>query len=253
MSKSIDQSFTLFYESPNNVPPPYHLEAVFRFSDFLSPNPKVAVDIQYLDREDFTKEELLGEGLTEENSFQWEGSISLAWRNRMATNFEKYKSGSCNPKDAEPFITLELTDTSTRVPRFLEMEEGLIQEFMQAVFEIAGKELPLYLGFQFKNEFDVWNRIEGEMSFFELNYRYTNSSGQIEVLSDWDKLQELMNLVYIAEFQSDKAKEDLTKKEVFAVFPGDGRWYIAGDSLRKPSGNNQYFDNLEDSLQTLFS
>ncbi len=62
-----------------------------------------------------------------------------------------------------------------------------------------------------------------------------------------------MNLVFIAEFQSDKAKENLKKNEVFAVFPGDGRWYIAGDSLRKPSGNNQYFDNLEDTLQTIFS
>ncbi|MEN9363387.1 MAG: hypothetical protein RI903_695, partial [Bacteroidota bacterium] len=40
MSNTLEQSFTLFYESPNNVPPPYHLEAVFRFSDFLSPNPK---------------------------------------------------------------------------------------------------------------------------------------------------------------------------------------------------------------------
>jgi len=118
---------------------------------------------------------------------------------------------------------------------------------------VAGKELPLYLGFQFKDEFDVWNRYEGEMSFFELNYRYTNSSGQIEVVSDWDQLQSLMNLVYIAEFQSDKAKEELSRKECFAVFPGDGRWYIAGDSLRKPSGNSQYFDNLEETLQNLFS
>ena len=144
MPNPLEQSFTLFYESPNNVPPPYHLEAVFRFSDFLSPNPKVSMDIQYLEREEFSREELLGEGLTEENSFQWSGAISLAWRNRLAVNFEKYKSGSCNPKDSEPFITMELADTTTRVPRFLEMEEGLFQEFMQAIFEVAGKELPLY-------------------------------------------------------------------------------------------------------------
>ena len=31
---------------------------------------------------------------------------------------------------------------------------------------------------------------------------------------------------------------------------GDGLWYVAGHSLRKPSGNNYYFDELEEKLDS---
>jgi hypothetical protein len=29
-------------------------------------------------------------------------------------------------------------------------------------------------------------------------------------------------------------------------------WYVAGHSLRKPSGNNYYFDELEEKLLLIF-
>ena len=43
-----------------------------------------------------------------------------------------------------------------------EVPKGLC---MQAMFEIDGRELPLYLGFQFKDRAGNWRKIEGEMSF----------------------------------------------------------------------------------------
>ncbi|MHA8066322.1 hypothetical protein V7S76_06520 [Aquirufa sp. ROCK2-A2] len=248
------ESFQLFYESPNDVPAPYHLEAVFSFADFGTNNSTVEISIQYLDREDFTKEELLEEGLMPEHNWTWKGPLSEAWKERLSLNFSKYKSGSCNPKDSEPFITLELEHNNTAVPRFLEMEENLIQEFMQAIFEKAEKELPLYLGFQFKKENGDWTRIEGILSFSNLNFHYKDSFLDQELfITDWDKIQDLMNLVYIADFQIEKAKEEFKNTQSLAVYPGDGFWYVAGDSLRKPSGNNRYFDNLENKLQDLFN
>ena len=246
--------FQLFYESPNDVPAPYHLEAVFSFSDFGTNNPKVDLAIQYLDREDFSREELIEEGLMPEDKWNWSGSLSESWKERLFLSFSKYKSGSCNPKDSEPFITLELEHTTTAVPRFLEMEENLVQELMQAIFEQAEKELPLYLGFQFKKTNGEWTRIEGILSFANLNLHYRDSVLDQEFyLNDWDKIQGLMNLVYIADFQIDKAREDFKNTQSLAVFPGDGFWYVAGDSLRKPTGNNRYFDTLEDKLQDLFN
>jgi hypothetical protein len=125
-------------------------------------------------------------------------------------------------------------------------------QLMQAIFEVAGKEYPLFLGFQFKDENDTWNKYQGEMSFANLNFTYSNSSGQVETISDWDKLQDIVNTVFIAEFITDKALEDIKKSSSFAVFQGDGFWYIAGDSLRKPSGNTNYFDILEMKLRELF-
>jgi len=247
-----NQDFKLFYESPSDIPAPYHFEALFEFKSFENDKLELSLHVQYLEREDFTNEELISEGLSVEDKFEWSGDLPIIWKNRLALSFSKYKSGSCDAKDAEPFIAIEAANSSTYVPRFLDFEENLIQELMQAIYEVAGKEYPLFLGFQFKDENDTWNKYQGEMSFANLNFTYSNTSGQVETISDWDKLQDIVNTVFIAEFITDKALEDLKKSSSFAVFPGDGFWYIAGDSLRKPSGNTNYFDILEMKLRELF-
>lgn len=247
-----NQDFKLFYESPSDIPAPYHFEALFEFKSFTNDSLELSLHVQYLDREDFSNEELISEGLSIEDKFEWSGELPIIWKNRLALSFSKYRSGTCDPKDAEPFIAIESANSSTFVPRFLDFEENLVQELMQAIFEVAGKEYPLFLGFQFKDENNTWNKYQGEMSFATLNFTYTNSSGQLETITNWDKLQDIVNTVFIAEFIADKALEDLKKSSAFAVFPGDGFWYIAGDSLRKPSGNNNYFDILEMKLRELF-
>jgi len=248
----LKHDFKLFYESPSDIPAPYHFEALFEFKSFENDKLELSLHVQYVEREDFSSEELIAEGLSVEDKFEWSGDLPIIWKNRLALSFSKYKSGSCDPKDAEPFIAIEAVNSSTYVPRFLDFEENLVQELMQAIFEVAGKEYPLFLGFQFKDENDTWNKYQGEMSFANLNFTYSNSSGQVETISDWDKLQDIVNTVFIAEFITDKAFEDLKRSSAFAVFPGDGFWYIAGDSLRKPSGNTNYFDILEMKLRELF-
>jgi hypothetical protein len=248
----LKHDFKLFYESPSDIPAPYHFEALFEFKSFENDKLELSLHVQYVEREDFSSEELIAEGLSVEDKFEWSGDLPIIWKNRLALSFSKYKSGSCDPKDAEPFIAIEAANSSTYVPRFLDFEENLVQELMQAIFEVAGKEYPLFLGFQFKDENDTWNKYQGEMSFANLNFTYSNTSGQVETISDWDKLQDIVNTVFIAEFITDKALEELKKSSSFAVFPGDGFWYIAGDSLRKPSGNTNYFDILEMKLRELF-
>ena len=253
-AKRLEKNFKLLYESPNNVPAPYHLEAVFAFSDFFSENPNVSVAIQYVDRDDFSKEELMAEGLSLEDTFHWNGPLPLVWRDRLRDSFLRYKSGSSDPRDEEPFVILESSDTSTSKPNMLDAEETLIQEFMQALFEYEGKEMTLFLGFQFADEEGEWQRIDGELSFYNLNFNYiTGPDTPVRMVNDWDALQALMSLLFIGEFHFDKGKEELKQMRNFAVMPGDGKWYVAGDSWRKPSGNHFYFDQIEDSLRTLFT
>jgi hypothetical protein len=250
----LEKKFQLFYESPNNVPPPYHLEAAFEFTEFLSDVPTVKLTIQYIDRDDFSREELLAEGLNTDDTFEWEGSLPIAWRNRLEDSFRLYKSGSCDPRDEEPFITLEAADTTTALPVILELDDTLIQEFMQAILETAGKEMPLYLGFQFADEDGLWVRIEGELSFFNLSFRYSKDTNDlIRFTDDWKGLQELMAVLFIGEFVFEKGVEELNPKTEFAVYPGDGKWYVAGNTWFRPSGNKGYFDLIEEKLRTLFT
>lgn len=251
----LEKKFQLFYESPNNVPAPYHLEASFTFEGFLSDKPRVEVSIHYIDRDDFSREELLAEGLNVEDQFTWSGDLPIAWRNRLETAFLLFQSGSCNPRDEEPFITLEAADTTTAVPISLEQEDTLLQEFMQAILEVAGNEMPLFLGFQFMDIDGDWIRIEGELSFFDLKYSYRSGgeNGPVRFTNQWIELQELMQVLFIGEFIFEKGLEDLKPKTQFAVYPGDGKWYVAGDTWFRPSGNKAYFDLIEEKLRDLFT
>jgi hypothetical protein len=250
----LEKKFQLFYESPNNVPPPYHLEAAFEFTSFLSDTPQVKLTIHYIDRDDFSREELLAEGLSTDDQFEWEGALPIAWRNRLDDSFRMYKSGSCNPRDEEPFITLEAADTTTALPVILELDDTLIQEFMQAILETAGKEMPLYLGFQFADEDGTWLRIEGELSFFNLSFSYTKERNElVRFTDDWKGLQEFMSILFIGEFVFEKGVEELKPQTEFAIYPGDGKWYVAGDTWFRPSGNKGYFDIIETKLRTLFT
>jgi hypothetical protein len=173
----------------------------------------------------------------------------------LETSFLLFQSGSCNPRDEEPFITIESSDTSTAVPVSLEIEDTLLQEFMQAILEVAGNEMPLYLGFQFTDADGEWTRIEGEMSFFDLKYTYRlgGENGLVRFTDQWIELQELMQVLFIGEFTFEKGAEELKPKTQFAVYPGDGKWYVAGDTWFRPSGNKGYFDYVEDKLRELFT
>jgi hypothetical protein len=174
-TNKLSNSYKLFYESPINVPAPYHLEAVFTFLQFDTLQPTVEIEIQYIDRSDFSREELIADGLVPDDQWTYTGELPLVWRDRLLSQFQEYVTGSCSPKDQEPFITLEANDTTPHVPIYLESQETLIQEYMQAMFEIDGRELPLYLGFQFKDRSGNWRKIEGEISFASLSFSYLDS------------------------------------------------------------------------------
>jgi hypothetical protein len=71
----LSRSFKLFYESPINVPAPYHLEAVFTFLQFDTPTPGVEIEIQYIDRSDFSREELIADGLVPDDHWAYKGEL----------------------------------------------------------------------------------------------------------------------------------------------------------------------------------
>jgi len=83
----LNQDFKLFYESPSDIPAPYHFEALFEFKSFENDTLKLSLHVQYLEREDFTSEELISEGLSVEDKFEWSGDLPIIWKNRLAISF----------------------------------------------------------------------------------------------------------------------------------------------------------------------
>ena len=247
--------FKFYYESPQDVPSPYHFEATLVFEFLETQEVAVQAEIQYVDREDFSKEDLIAEGLMPDNQWDWKGVLPAVWKPILEKQLKNYKQGEASPKAYEPFVGLELSNGEFMKPLAkLEQEDFFIQELLQAVFELAEREMPLDLGFQFKDENGQWMLVEGELSFSQRIFRYIVNGEQSTIrTADFDAIKSLMNDLYIGEFVSEKSEEKLKNSNCFAVFPGDGFWYVAGNSWKKPNGNQQYFANLEDQLTNLFS
>lgn len=245
----------LYYESPQDVPSPYHFESKIDIQLLENNKANVKVEVQYIDREDFSKEDLKAEGLQEENEWSWSGELPAVWVSLLTSRLDTYVKGEASPKSNEPFIGLENEEGKFFKPKHkLDIEDVFIQEFMQAILELAEKEFPLYLGFQFNHSDKKWILIEGELSFSKRQFNYiTNGNQQTIEQVGFESIQDLMNQLFIGEFIGEKAIENLKNKETFAVFPGDGLWYIAGQSWKKPNGNHQYFANLELKLNNIFS
>jgi len=245
----------LYYESPQDVPAPYHFGSKIEIQFLNNNKATVQVEVQYIDRDDFSKEDLKAEGLQEENEWTWSGELPLVWVSLLFEHFNSYVLGEASPKSHEPFIGFENETGKFFKPiHKLDLEDLFIQEFMQAILELAEREFPLYLGFQFNHIEKKWILIEGEMSFSQRQFNYiTNGNQQLIQQVSFEQIQNLMNQLFIGEFNAEKAAENLKNKESFAVFPGDGLWYTAGHSWKKPNGNNQYFANLELQLNNIFS
>jgi len=245
----------LYYESPQDVPAPYHFESKIEIDFEGNQKASIDVNVQYIDREDFSKEDLMAEGLQVENQWAWKGELPTIWVSILQERLNNYIAGEASPKSHEPFICFETEKGQTFKPKQkLEKEDVFLQEFMQAILELAEKEFPLYLGFQFNHLDKGWILIEGEMSFASRKFNFIENGKEEQVKEvNFDAIQALMNDLFIGEFIADKAQESLKNKETFAVFPGDGLWYTAGNSWKKPNGNYQYFVNLEDTLNELFS
>ncbi len=249
------KKINLYYESPQDVPAPYHFESKIEIIFNEDLKALLKVEVQYIDREDFSKEDLLAEGLQEENNWTWNGNLPAIWVKILEEHLKSYVQGEVIPKSHQPFIGFENENGKFFKPsRKLEEEDLFFQEFMQAILEMAEKEFPLYLGFQFNHAVKKWILIEGELSFAERKFNYIENGNQKDIrLANFEGIHELMNELFIGEFIGEKAFESLKSKESFAVFPGDGLWYVAGNSWKKPNGNHQYFANLELKLNKLFS
>lgn len=248
MSK-IKYPFQIFLESAQDIPVPYHFEAKI---DFLSEE-KAEVAIRFLGREDYTEQDLIAQGLNPKDEWNWNGKIPDTWLNRIQQTIQNFQTKEPKFPDAYSFIGLMDADKVEYFPSQLNQRiEEFSNELMQALFEIIGIEQGLFLGFQFRTPSNEFIRITGEVSFANLNFVYNISKSDEERILNWPEIKKLMNHLFQAEFDPEKANEELKQRNSFSVYIGDGLWYTAGKSWDKPRGIRDYFDKLEFMLNKYF-
>lgn len=226
-------TFSLKYQTSENIPPPF--AHAIELSGEISQNKELSVffELTYLDRDQLTEEEILDEGFSMTDDFSWKGALPDVWKDILYGNLKSARP--LKIKGLEPhqnFWQLDF-DGQSFYPSNSEKLTYLIEEIQQAVFEKAGRELPLDLIF-FKNQAGETKEVAIKASFVERSLEITRTenglTGRTSILP-WEELNFILKNTFAGEFIMDTAFNQKPSHKGTFVNIGDGYWYELGKSL----------------------
>ena len=141
--------YIIRFQTAPSVPAPFSHYDTFKL--FIDSESKINVDfsINYVDRDELSEEEILDEGFSMDDNYTWKGGVPALW----IKEFQQIISASHiirkrEEKEFEEFVEIEFEEDGKRVtvyPVDKERWAYFVQEFMQAIFEISGRESPFEL------------------------------------------------------------------------------------------------------------
>ena len=229
-------TFSLKYQTAENLPAPYAhaIEINGVFAQNANPNFEISFELTYLDREEFTEEELLEEGFSLNDDFSWKGTLPKIWSDVVFGNLKSAQI--LHIKSLEPhqeYWQVDFEDKSF-YPKNAEQFKYLLEEFQQAVYEKAKKESPLKLTF-IKNQSAELIEVEVVASFIErkLSFKRTNinhAQNETKILA-WEELNFILKNTFSGDFEVHFASKNRPSHKGLFVNVGDEMWYEVGKSL----------------------
>ncbi len=246
----IPGSYIVRFQTAPAIPAPFsHYDSLKL--DIRSENDLfIDFSIKYTDRDDLTEEEIYDEGFSMEDDFKWKGKIPAVWIGEFNDIFQSSKMIRKREEvEFDDFVEIELEEDGkfvTVYPVDKERWAYFVQEFMQAIVEVSGKEKPFeltYLEIQ-----DSEKSVDLTASFASKSFFIRNSQGREEELP-WEQLKTILDTIYSAEFLYEEASEKRPRKPGVYISAGDELWYQLGVSIIESTSKSK---NL-DAIQHIFS
>jgi len=236
------------------LPPPFSHS--YRISVTLKDDePKIRFEIQYTEREQLSEEEILEEGFTPEDDYQWEGTLPKTWKFALLEKLRNSKKLYDTPRPhAQQALSLNISyengEHTHGIPNNAETWEYFAQEMIQAIYEISRKEMPLEISY-----LEVSSREKIQLSirpsFSKRNVRVISDvSGQKKQQDhDWAMLKPLLEAIYLPDYNTELASHKEPRKPGSYISPGDGLWYKLGEAVTNPGEKKDIVLDLEKRIQ----
>ena len=247
--------FKLDYYS-GDIPPPY-CYSYHLLIDQKSEN-NTEFEIFYHDREELTDEEILEEGFSLTEKYAWKGNLPQAWLNEIINTLNKtswlQENSKRNAEESGIHITVidEKLKPHEGEPSDKKIWEYLMQEIIQAIYEIDKLESPLYIRFQEVIKGRSEERIELDISFAKRQFFVTkifrDTSERISE-QPWGFLKEILKIVYSLDFVNPNTNKKLKSDKY--LDPGDGMWYPFTGGIKNQNEKNDALNSLEKTLKEL--
>lgn len=222
------KQLTIQYKTPG-VPPPFSYQLKI-ICQPVREELQISFEQVYTHREEVDEEEIIAEGFTGKDDFQWQGKLPEIWKKRLV---EEIANLQVKNNDSE--IYLELITENGNIsghPLHQTKWEYLIQEVTQAIFEQSQKEMPLQMGVLYINEQKQEMTQWLEFSFAQMKISDENG----KYVMDWQLGRDLLQMIFMLDFNDPEVKNP--NKPGYYLDPGDGFWYLLGKGAKNPHPQN---------------
>lgn len=228
-------TFSLKYQTAENLPAPFaHAIEINGVISQDVQHLEISFELTYLDREEFTEDELAEEGFTINDNFSWKGTLPKIWSDVVFGNLKS--ANVLHIKSLEPHQEFWQVDFENKsfYPKDTEQFKYLIEELQQAVYEKAEKESPLRLTF-LKNQSGELIEVDVQASFVERKLEFkrndlNNAQNETKILP-WEELNFILKNTFSGDFEGDFALKNRPSHKGLFVNAGDELWYEVGKSL----------------------
>jgi hypothetical protein len=230
------------------VPPPFSF--IYQLNINLEKGrTKVDYQLNYTDRNEIDEEEILEEGFTLNDDFQWNGELPDLWQQEVK-NFIAQTSWTAYQEEDEEILRFALLQEGSQpisvVPEDIKKTEYFLQELIQAIYEISQKERPLIIRYKEIGPDNDTTFISIQPSFSQRSVRVTQRQNKQQQEKDipWHSLQYIFEAVYLPEYDYEKATPKEPVKPGKYIDNGEGIWFELGKGLKSP-------DNKQDALKKI--
>jgi len=107
---------------------------------------EIRFQLEYLQRESLSEEEILEEGFTGEDDFQWKGELPEVWVQELNRLLKTTHFMVEQPEKALNHLFLEYSNNGkSGFPTNFQEWEYVLEELIQAIYELAKREHPFFL------------------------------------------------------------------------------------------------------------
>lgn len=239
-----------------SAPPPFshHYQISLGLS---AEQPQVGFTISYSGREKLSEEEILEEGFTLEDDYQWQGELPKSWKFAIIDELRKSKSLFDAPKPhAQAVLQLDITyengEQQSGIPNNPENWEYFAQEMVQAIYEISQKELPLEIIYLEIGKHGTESiGINPSFSARRVRVERHQAAGSHKKEYDWSQLKPLLEVIYLPDYDAEQGSEKKPGKPGSYISPGDGLWYELGKAVTNPGGKKDVVGEMQQRIRQL--
>lgn len=219
----------------SNLPPPYQHKYKLRCK--ILKDLELHFELTYLNRDTLTEDEILEEGFSLHDDFQWSGSLPEVWSVSLQ---EEISQTTFENKEKDLMITVDQGEK--KGPHDTSRWEYFLQEMIQGIYEVSQKEDALRIKILKVGQ----SKSSAEIVFvFRMREIKINPLKQVTDFSiSWEMGRSLLKDIYSLEYFYDESLRKEPSNTGYYIDLGDGMWYQLGKAAQNPHPDNKATERI---------